>query len=146
MYIPRILWISFNKRNGINLFSLVDAAIKYESLDSYSEKEKILVYLCKNLLRSIQFNEYNIERKMPRDKEDYKKCRIELSKLLKMQPEVSAENSKLYNENLLKIISATKNKNPRKKIEILNLKNEVNNELKKLPKHQSTPKDNSEGK
>lgn len=51
MYFPRFLWLSFNSRYGINLRNLVDAAKKYESVDCGDNREKVLVYLCKNLLR-----------------------------------------------------------------------------------------------
>lgn len=51
MYFPRFLWLTFNSRYGIDLHNLVDAAKKYESVDSFENREKILVYLCKNLLR-----------------------------------------------------------------------------------------------
>ncbi len=110
MYVPRIFWVSFNKRNGLNIYGLVDAAIKYESLDSFSEKEKILVYICKNLLRSIQFYDHS-HKKDYTSSDGYKCNRTEISKLLMMQPETSTESSKNYNESLLKILMSTISKN-----------------------------------
>jgi hypothetical protein len=61
MYMPRIAWTSLNTRCGINLRNLVDAAKKYESVDSFNNKEKILIYLCKNLLRSVNFSEQQMK-------------------------------------------------------------------------------------
>jgi hypothetical protein len=93
--LPRALWMSLNTRYGINLKNLVDAVKKYESVDSISNKEKILVYICKNLLRTIQYNKYinnksfNFLTKKNLNSEE-KKCyvdsRIELNKMLLMTP------------------------------------------------------------
>ena len=58
MYLPRFIWLSFNSRYGVNLKNLVDAAKKYETVEGSDNREKILVYICKNLLRSIQFKDY----------------------------------------------------------------------------------------
>lgn len=120
MYIPRLFWVAFNKRNGINLYSLVDAAHKYESLDSFADKEKIMVYLCKNLLRSIQLNEFK-HKKDYISNEFYKNNRTELSKLLCMKPELRAESSKEYNSNLHRVIATNRNPaNKNKKVIIIN--------------------------
>jgi hypothetical protein len=120
MYIPRLFWVAFNRRNGINLYSLVDAALKYESLDSFAEKEKIMVYLCKNLLRSIQMNEFKHKNDYT-STQLYKNSRAELSKLLNMKPELRAENSKQYNKDLSKVIEANRTaKNKSKKVVIIN--------------------------
>lgn len=58
MYFPRVIWLSLNSKYGINLRNLVDAAKKYENVDAVANKEKILVYICKNLLRTIRYNEH----------------------------------------------------------------------------------------
>ncbi|CAF0976390.1 unnamed protein product [Brachionus calyciflorus] len=71
MYAPRILWLSLNTKYGINLSNLVDAAKKYESVDSFINKEKILVYICKNLIRTIQLNtSYNKKIKKCQEKRE----------------------------------------------------------------------------
>lgn len=57
MYLPRIMWVGLNHRYGISLKNLIDAAKKYESVDLFSNKEKILIYMCKNLLRTLQLNQ-----------------------------------------------------------------------------------------
>jgi len=44
-YIPRVIWRSFNVRSGLDLVNLVDAAIKYESVDKFSDREKIMAYI-----------------------------------------------------------------------------------------------------
>ena len=105
---PRIFWHSLNTRYGINIKNLVDAAKKYESVDSYSNKEKILVYLCRNLLRSIQYNDYrNKEKFDPTNNDSYLNSRIELSKMLlvmpddKNLPEISHKKIIKINKNLL---------------------------------------------
>ena len=46
-----------NHRYGISLKNLIDAAKKYESVDLCASREKILVYICKNLLRSLQYTQ-----------------------------------------------------------------------------------------
>ena len=107
MFLPRALWVTLNKRYGINLYNLVDAAVKYESLDSFADKEKILVYLCKNLLRSIKFNECRNSNQL--DKASFQSSHKEIDRLLSMRPNQSLKESNKYNENLLKIISSTKN-------------------------------------
>jgi len=64
MYFPRFIWISLNSKYGLNLRNLVDAAKKYESVDGNDNREKILVYMCKNLLRAIQYKEaYKLNKK-----------------------------------------------------------------------------------
>ena len=107
MFLPRALWVTLNKRYGINLYNLVDAAVKYESLDSFADKEKILVYLCKNLLRSIKFNECRNSNQL--DKASFQSSHKEIDRLLSMRPNESLKESNKYNENLLRIISSTKN-------------------------------------
>ena len=93
MYMPRVIWLSLNTRYGINLRNLVDAAKKYESVDSCSNKQKILVYLCKNLLRTIQYNQHikNKNYKFSNEKymnsakkASYVENRLELNKMIHM--------------------------------------------------------------
>lgn len=52
-YIPRIIWRSFNVRSGLDLVNLIDAAIKYESVDKFSDREKIMAYIVRNIERYI---------------------------------------------------------------------------------------------
>lgn len=83
--------MSLNTRYGINLKNLVDAVKKYESVDSASSKEKILVYICKNLLRTIQYNRYINNKSFnflskkhlnSDEKKSYVESRMELNKML----------------------------------------------------------------
>jgi hypothetical protein len=46
-----------NTRYGISIKNLIDAAKKYESVDLTSNRERILVYMCKNLLRTLQYTQ-----------------------------------------------------------------------------------------
>lgn len=64
MYFPRVIWLSLNSKYGINLRNLVDAAKKYENVDALHSKEKILIYICKNLLRTIRYNEHSNRHKV----------------------------------------------------------------------------------
>lgn len=91
MYLPRLLWLSLNTKYGINLRNLVDAAKKYETVDSYSNKEKILVYICKNLLRTIQFNESTNNKRFLNS---YLNRKLELDKILNQkQPRKSVRKN-----------------------------------------------------
>lgn len=102
MYLPRVLWLSLNTKYGINLRNLVDAAKKYESVDSYSNKEKILIYICKNLLRTIQYNEYSNDKKYlssSTKRNVYLNHKYELSKMLHQLSE-----EKLIQTNSSKIV------------------------------------------
>lgn len=58
MYMPRLLWLTMNSRYGLNIKNLVDAAKKYEGVDSCKNKLKILTYICKNLLRNVEYTDY----------------------------------------------------------------------------------------
>ena len=89
--------MSLNTRHGINLKNLVDAVKKYESVDSTPNKEKILIYICKNLLRTVQFNKYinnkhfnfsNKKYSNTDQKRAYVESRVDLTKMIgMMQPE-----------------------------------------------------------
>jgi hypothetical protein len=92
MYLPRVIWLSLNSKNGINLKNLVDAAKKYETVDSYANKKKILIYLCKNLLRTVQYNFKTNNKRL--DEILFTKNKNELSKLLN-RITLSEDNSQL---------------------------------------------------
>ncbi len=61
-YIPRIIWRSLNVRSGLDLVNLVDAAIKYESVDKFTDREKIMSYIVKNVERYIGARKCRYER------------------------------------------------------------------------------------
>lgn len=61
-YIPRIVWRSLNVRSGLDLVNLVDAAIKYESVDKFTDREKIMAYIVKNIERYIGARKSRYER------------------------------------------------------------------------------------
>ena len=61
-YIPRIIWRSFNVRSGLDLVNLVDAAIKYESVDKFTDREKIMAYIVRNIERYIGARKSRYER------------------------------------------------------------------------------------
>ena len=93
--------MSLNTRYGINLKNLVDAVKKYESVDSASSKEKILVYICKNLLRTIQYNKYINNKSFnflskrhlnSDEKKSYVESRMELNKMLSMTKQETAKS------------------------------------------------------
>ncbi|CAF0726694.1 unnamed protein product [Brachionus calyciflorus] len=43
--IPRIVWRSLNDKCGIEIVNYVDAAIKYETVDKFAEREKLMEFL-----------------------------------------------------------------------------------------------------
>lgn len=95
MYLPRVVWLSLNNKYGIHLRNLVDAAKKYESVDSCSNREKIIAYLCRNLLRSVKYREYKANKKVLNaiKKDMYLNHQLELNRLLTMmsvQPTLTA--------------------------------------------------------
>ena len=61
-YIPRIIWRSLNVRSGLDIVNLVDAAIKYESVDKFSEREKIMAYIIRNVERYVGSRKSRYER------------------------------------------------------------------------------------
>lgn len=61
-YIPRIIWRTLNVRSGLDLVNLVDAAIKYESVDKFGDREKIMEYLTRNIERYIGARRSRYER------------------------------------------------------------------------------------
>lgn len=61
-YVPRIVWRSLNVRSGLDLVNLVDAAIKYESVDKFTDREKIMSYIVKNVERYIGARKSRYER------------------------------------------------------------------------------------
>ena len=61
-YIPRIIWRSLNVKSGLDLINLVDASIKYESVDKFGDREKIMAYIINNLERYIGARKSRYER------------------------------------------------------------------------------------
>lgn len=61
-YIPRIVWRSLNVRSGLDLVNLVDAAIKYESVDKFTDRGKIMSYIVNNVERYIGARKSRYER------------------------------------------------------------------------------------
>ncbi|CAF0927638.1 unnamed protein product [Adineta ricciae] len=52
-YFPRIVWRTLNFRAGLDLVNLVDAAIKYEQVEQYESRDRIMSYLIVNIERYI---------------------------------------------------------------------------------------------
>lgn len=95
MFFPRLVWLSLNNKYGIHLRNLVDAAKKFESVDSCSNREKIIAYLCRNLLRSVKYREYKANKKVLNaiKKDMYLNHQLELNSLLRLmsvQPTLTA--------------------------------------------------------
>lgn len=95
MYLPRVIWLSLNTKYGMHLRNLVDAAKKFESVDSCSNREKIIAYLCRNLLRSVKYREYKANKKVLNaiKRDMYMNHQLELDSLLKLmsaQPTLTA--------------------------------------------------------
>lgn len=61
-YIPRLVWRTLNVRSGLDIVNLVDAAIKYESVDKFSDREKIMAYIIRNIERYIGARRSRYER------------------------------------------------------------------------------------
>ena len=61
-YIPRIIWRSLNVKSGLDLINLVDASIKYESVDKFGDREKIMSYIINNVERYIGARKSRYER------------------------------------------------------------------------------------
>jgi hypothetical protein len=99
MYLPRLVWLSFSTKYGINLRNLVDAAKKYENVDSCAKKEKILIYLCKNLLRSVKYREYKSNKKLLNsiEKNIYLNHKHELNSLLTVLSQEPSLASSVFN-------------------------------------------------
>ena len=52
-YLPRLVWRTLNVKSGIDMINLVDAAIKYESVDKFADRDKIMAYMITNIERYI---------------------------------------------------------------------------------------------
>lgn len=52
--VPRIVWRSLNDKCGIEIVNYVDAATKYETLEKYAEREKIMDFLSGHIGTFIQ--------------------------------------------------------------------------------------------
>jgi hypothetical protein len=61
-YIPRIIWRTLNIKSGLDIVNLVDAAIKYESVDKFGDRERIMAYIIKNIERYIGARKSRYER------------------------------------------------------------------------------------
>jgi hypothetical protein len=61
-YIPRIIWRTLNVKSGLDIINLVDAAIKYESVDKFGDREKIMAYIIRNIERYIGARKSRYER------------------------------------------------------------------------------------
>jgi hypothetical protein len=61
-YIPRVVWRSLNVRSGLDIVNLVDASLKYESVDKFSDREKIMAYIVRNIERYIGARKSRYER------------------------------------------------------------------------------------
>ena len=61
-YIPRIIWRSLNVKSGLDLINLVDASLKYESVDKFGDREKIMAYIINNIERYIGARKSRYER------------------------------------------------------------------------------------
>ena len=61
-YIPRIIWRTLNIKSGLDIINLVDAAIKYENVDKFGDRERIMAYIIKNIERYIGARKSRYER------------------------------------------------------------------------------------
>ncbi|CAF1192730.1 unnamed protein product [Rotaria sordida] len=52
-YFPRIVWRTINVKSGLDLVNLVDAAIKYEQVEQYESRDRIMSYIIINIERYI---------------------------------------------------------------------------------------------
>ncbi|CAF3412344.1 unnamed protein product [Rotaria socialis] len=52
-YFPRIVWRTLNVKSGLDLVNLVDAAVKYEQVEQYESRDRIMSYLIINIERYI---------------------------------------------------------------------------------------------
>ncbi|CAF4978410.1 unnamed protein product, partial [Rotaria socialis] len=50
---PRIVWRTLNVKSGLDLVNLVDAAVKYEQVEQYESRDRIMSYLIINIERYI---------------------------------------------------------------------------------------------
>lgn len=66
--IPRVIWRSMNDKCGIEIVNYVDAAIKYETVDKFAEREKLMEFLTGHINTFIKARE-NYE--LGRDKLTY---------------------------------------------------------------------------
>ncbi|CAF2504632.1 unnamed protein product [Rotaria sp. Silwood2] len=52
-YFPRVVWRTLNMKSGLDLVNLVDAAIKYEQVEQYESRDRIMSYIIINIERYI---------------------------------------------------------------------------------------------
>ncbi|CAF0950621.1 unnamed protein product [Rotaria sp. Silwood1] len=52
-YFPRVVWRTLNIKSGLDLVNLVDAAVKYEQVEQYESRDRIMSYLIINIERYI---------------------------------------------------------------------------------------------
>ena len=94
-YVPRIVWRSLNVKSGLDLVNLVDAAIKYESVDKFTDREKIMSYIIKNIERYIGARKSRYERLYGQQS-----CDSHHNKLLNENPALRRNTHKLININM----------------------------------------------
>ena len=61
--VPRVLWRSLNDKCGIEIVNYVDAAMKYETVEQYAEREKLLDFLSGHINKFIEAKESYVTRK-----------------------------------------------------------------------------------
>ena len=75
-YFPRIIWRCLNVKSGLNLVNIVDAAIKYENVDKFNDRDKIMSYIISNIERYIGARKNHYEffygKFLPRNPKYYK--------------------------------------------------------------------------
>lgn len=145
MYLPRVIWLSLNTKYGIHLRNLVDAAKKYESVDSCSNREKIIAYLCRNLLRSVKYREYKANKRVLNaiKKDIYLNHQLELNSLLTLMSVHPALTTNVLNrepEPRLRKARAAKMANSRSFDDLNKLPSDTGNECRlRLVKFKNSP-------
>jgi hypothetical protein len=104
-YIPRIIWRTLNIKSGLDIINLVDAAIKYESVDKFGDRERIMAYIIKNIERYIGARKSRYERLYGRKfciahKPDNRKLAEEIEIKSKIDND---KNTKTFNKKKTKI-------------------------------------------
>jgi hypothetical protein len=61
-YMPRIFWRTMNVRSGLDLVNLVDASLKYDNVDKFHDRDKIMSYIVRNVERYIGARRSRYER------------------------------------------------------------------------------------
>lgn len=61
--IPRVIWRSLNDKCGIEIVNYVDAAYKYETVDEYAERDKLMDFLNGHLNQFINAKDNMLKKK-----------------------------------------------------------------------------------